>query len=82
MLCDTRQVLLFFITGKVYHYMLEKSRITRQEKVHKFCNYVNVLICALPPRGGRVEGMAFYPIRCCSIGMILDEVNLLQCSYK
>ena len=64
--------------------MLEKSRIIRQEKVHKFCNYVNVLICALPPRsrGGRVEGMAFYPICCCSIGMILDEVNLLQCSYK
>ena len=26
-----------FITGKVYHYMLEKSRIARQEKVHKFC---------------------------------------------
>ena len=62
--------------------MLEKSRIARQEKVHKFCNYVNVLICALPPRGGRVGGMTFYPICCCSIGMILDEVNLLQCSYK
>ena len=28
---------IIFITGKVYHYMLEKSRIARQEKVHKFC---------------------------------------------
>lgn len=54
--------------------MLEKSRIARQEKVHKFSNlYVNVLICAVPPRGGRVGGMAFYPICCLDLsGTILE----------
>ena len=32
------QTSIIFIAGKVYHYMLEKSRIARQEKVHKFSN--------------------------------------------
>ena len=36
MLCDTRQVLFLLQVKFNYHYILEKSRIARQEKVHKF----------------------------------------------
>ena len=45
------QTSIIFITGKVYHYMLEKSRIARQEKVHKFCIMLMYSFVSCHPEG-------------------------------